>query len=71
MNDSPSLLHDTRALLERHRGKWPALCERAEVSHSWVSKIARGEITNPTIQRLQRVHDCLQALDAPHRGAAA
>jgi len=67
---TPSLLQDTRDLLERHRGRWPAVGVRAGVSYSWISKLARGEISNPTIQRLQRVHDYLLSLDGPEDQAA-
>lgn len=67
---TPSLLHDTRELLERHRGRWPVVCAAAGVSYSWVSKLARGEISNPTIQRLQRVHDYLLSIDGPADAAA-
>ena len=71
MIDSPNLLQDTRALLELHRGGWVGIGAKTCVSYSWLSKIARGEITNPTILRLQRVHDYLQSLDVPVRGDAA
>lgn len=67
---TPSLLQATRDLLERYRGRWPAVCADADVSYSWVSKLARGEISNPTIQRLQRVHDYLLSLDGPADDAA-
>lgn len=67
----PPLLTRTIALLDRHRGRWPAACVACGVSHSWISKIVRGEITNPTIQPLQRLHDHLESLDAPDKDAAA
>ena len=71
MNDVPSLLQNTRLLLELHRGRWATIGADVSVSYSWISKLARGEITNPTILRLQRLHDHLQALDVPTKGAAA
>ena len=71
MIDTPDLLQDTRALLEMHRGRWATIGAATRVSYSWLSKIARGEITNPTIRRLQRLHDHLQSLDVPAKGDAA
>ena len=71
MIDAPNLLQDTRTLLDVHRGRWPTIGADVCVSYSWLSKLARGEITNPTILRLQRLHDYLQALDVPVKGAAA
>lgn len=71
MNDSRNLLQDTRALLELHRGGWVGIGTKTRVSYSWLSKIARGEITNPTIVRLQRVHDYLRSLDVPEKGDVA
>ena len=71
MNTEPDLVTSTRALLERHRGRWPAASVSTRVSYSWVCKLARGEISNPTIQRLQRLHDYLQSLDGPGDQAAA
>jgi len=50
---------DVRALLESSRGDWPRICERADVSHSWISKFVRGEITNPRFQTLKRIKDLL------------
>lgn len=69
---TPVLLADTRILLDRHRGRWEDARRVARVSHSWMSKLARGEISNPTIVPLQRLHDALLALDAaPLKDAAA
>lgn len=61
--NTPDLLRATRELLDRHRGRWPAVAAAAAVSYSYVSKIARGETTNPTILPLQRLHDHLKSLD--------
>jgi transcriptional regulator with XRE-family HTH domain len=70
MNDSPDLLQTTRALLDAHRGSWPAISAQTRVSYSWLSKFARGEAANPTFQRVQRLHDHLQSLEAAKAAAA-
>lgn len=57
-----NLLHVTLLLLDQQRGRWPSICHEAGVSYSWLSKLARGEIRNPTFQRLSRLHDHLVAL---------
>jgi transcriptional regulator with XRE-family HTH domain len=48
-----------RRLLERRRGEWQAICQEAEISHSWISQFTRGLIPNPGIQTLRRLHDVL------------
>lgn len=71
MNDLP-LITDTRALLERHRGRWPEVAVEASISHAWLSKFVRGEIHNPGVRTLQRVHDVLVGMDpAPSDEEAA
>ena len=44
-----------RTRLEASRGDWPALAERAGVSHSWLSKFANGHIRNPGLRTLERL----------------
>lgn len=71
IDETPELLIATRALLEKHRGRWMAVSVATRVSHSWMSKLARGEINNPTIVPLQRLHDHLLSLDSADKAAAA
>lgn len=50
-----------RELLERHRGSWPQISEKAEVSHSWLSKFVNGHIPNPGIETLKKIRDHFKA----------
>ena len=50
-----------RAALEARRGDWPAIAQRAGVSHSWLSQFVRGLIPNPGIETLRAVAAALKA----------
>lgn len=72
MDDAiPNMLDTTLALLECHRGSWPAVCRATGLSYSWLTKLAQGAIPDPSFRRLQKLHDFLQSLDVPAKGAAA
>lgn len=47
----------TREKLAAVRGHWNEVQQAAGVSYSWLTKFARGEISNPTIHTLQAVSD--------------
>lgn len=67
----PDLLVATLRMLESRRGQWVAVCQATGLNYSWLTKLAQGQITNPTIQRLQTLHDHLVALDRSETDAAA
>ena len=46
------------------RGHWADVEKVSGVSYSWLSKFARAEITNPTIESLQAVSDACDAVIA-------
>ncbi|WP_421885183.1 hypothetical protein [Methylibium sp.] len=48
-----------RAALTARKGDWPRIAERAEVSHSWLSKFVNGHISNPGYATLKRLHEFL------------
>lgn len=52
---------DVKALLESRRGDWQAIANKADVSHSWLSKFVNGHIPNPGYATLKRLHECLTA----------
>jgi predicted transcriptional regulator len=52
---------EVKRLLESRRGDWPCLCQRADVSHSWISKFVRGRIPNPGYATLKRLHEVLSS----------
>lgn len=67
----PDFLAETLRLLELRRGQWMAVCNATGLSYSWLTKLAQGQITNPTIQRLQALHDHLVELERTSTDAAA
>jgi transcriptional regulator with XRE-family HTH domain len=64
---------EIRASLERRRGDWQKIADRAAVSHSWISQFVRGKIPNPGYATLKRLQACLgrsksdDSSDAPER----
>jgi len=56
---STNLDLEVRSALERRRGDWPRIAERAEVSHSWISQFVRQKIPNPGFSTLKKLHAAL------------
>ena len=59
--DAQTLLEDTLARLRKHEGNYAEIVRRyPTLGYSWLTKLAHGQITNPTVERLQTL---IQALD--------
>jgi hypothetical protein len=81
VNAQTNLLDTTLALVSRRgelvsdaTGKGMTLRELAEgagVDFEWLSKFSRGEITDPGVSKVQRVHDFLVPLIPMPRKRAA
>ncbi|CAB3660248.1 hypothetical protein LMG26696_03332 [Achromobacter pulmonis] len=54
-----SMITTVRSQLLARKGSWPAICEEAGVSYSWLTKYAQGKITNPGSRQLEAVSRCL------------
>lgn len=54
-----SMITTVRSKLLARKGSWPAICEEAGVSYSWLTKYAQGKITNPGSRQLEAVSRCL------------
>lgn len=61
--DTP-LDQQIQAILDRHKGDWPAIAQSAGVSYSWLSKFTRGHIKNPGYRTLRRIELSLQRAQA-------
>ena len=69
MSDSvittPGLLDGIRRQLDALKGRWPEVCDRADVSYSWLCKFAQGRIPDPGVQRLVRLKNAADAMLSP------
>ena len=45
--------------LQTRRGDWPEIAKQAQVSYSWLTKLAQGRIPDPSIRRVFRVRAVL------------
>lgn len=68
---STDLDSEVKRLLNEKRGEWPRVCERAKVSHSWISKFVRGGIPNPGFTTLKKLHDALTSPEAEGKATPA
>lgn len=61
--DAQTLLDSTRERLRKHEGKYAEIARLSDgaFSYSWLSKVATGAMSNPTVASLQQL---IQALDA-------
>lgn len=58
------LLENVIARLQRHEGNYAEIARRhTAISYSWLTKLAHGQISNPTIQSLQQLIDALDEFE--------
>lgn len=43
--------------LQARKGQWPAICKATGIDYSWMSKLAREEIPEPGIKKVQKLAD--------------
>jgi len=57
-----STMHDyVLSALGRCKGKWPEVATGSGVSYRTIEKIARGEIVDPSVSHVQKLHDYFRA----------
>lgn len=62
--DADTLLAKTIERLRQHEGRYAELARSAPaISYSWLTKLAHGQITNPTVTSLQQLIDALDAFE--------
>lgn len=63
MNDSIGLLDATYDLLEQAapRQTLPEIAKGAGVGYEWLQKFSQRAVKNPTVTRVQKLHDYLKA----------
>jgi predicted transcriptional regulator len=50
-----NLLEKTINQLQSHKGDWVELARQADVSYSWITKLANGKIPNPSVITIERL----------------
>ncbi|MFE3969013.1 hypothetical protein [Stenotrophomonas sp. YIM B13575] len=67
--DADTLLHQTVVRLRAHEGKYAEIArQNPDIGYSWLTKLAHGQITNPTIASLQQLIEALDAFEGVERG---
>jgi len=62
--DAQTLLEKTQERLRRHEGSYAEIARaNPAISYSWLTKVAHGQITNPTITSLQQLIEALDAFE--------
>lgn len=70
--DADTLLQKTVGRLRKHEGQYAEIARQNEqISYSWLTKMAHGQITNPTISSLQQLIDALDVFEGVSPRAAA
>ncbi|HDS1664584.1 hypothetical protein N5D13_01025 [Stenotrophomonas maltophilia] len=70
--DADTLLHQTVVRLRAHEGKYAEIArQNPDIGYSWLTKLAHGQITNPTIASLQQLIEALNAFEGLERGGLA
>lgn len=66
MPKAKPLLARTHELLDRLHGRYTyqQIADGSEVDREWLAKLARGEIPEPGVNKIQRVHDFLSRVSA-------
>lgn len=67
--DADTLLHQTVVRLRAHEGKYAEIArQNPDIGYSWLTKLAHGQITNPTVASLQQLIEALNAFEGVERG---
>lgn len=67
-----NLLDTTLELAKASDLPVPRICEATGVSLRWYYKLLSGELKDPSVRRIQRLHDYLRAhTEGEEKGAAA
>lgn len=53
----PTMLAYVLAQLDEWKGRWSEVAEGSDLSKRTIEKIASGEISDPGVSRVQRLHD--------------
>lgn len=53
--------------LKESKGNWRVVCENTGLDYSWLTKLAQGRIPNPSVHKIQTLHDYFKK---PRRKAA-
>lgn len=62
--DADTLLQNTCDRLRRHEGQYAEISRQfPEIGYSWLTKLAHGQITNPTVSSLQQLIEALDAFE--------
>ena len=70
--DADTLLQKTVGRLRAHEGQYAEIARQNEhISYSWLTKLAHGQITNPTVSSLQQLIDALDQHEGVVRVAPA
>ena len=59
-----TMLNRTKTLLQQHKGHWRSICTATGLDYEWLNKLARGKINDPGVNKIQKLHDHLAALEA-------
>lgn len=51
-----TLLEETITLLGKDKGNWPTTAEETGLGREWISKLARGLIDDPGINKVEKLH---------------
>ena len=51
-----NLLQQVINELQRRKGDWVSIAQEAEVSYSWITKLAQGKIPNPSVVTIERLY---------------
>lgn len=49
--------------LQARKGQWPAICKATGIDYSWMSKLAREDIPEPGVKKVQRLADYFRQTD--------
>lgn len=66
---TPTLLPAVISALNECRGTWPEICAATGVNYSTLQKIVQGQVTNPGVNTVERLHDYLISERAPEQAA--
>lgn len=71
-NKQSRMLRDVIRMLQERKGEWPAIADEVNETYSWLTKLAQGDIPNPSVNKIEPLYlYLLRSRQAPRQPRTA
>lgn len=55
-NRQSKILREVIRMLQQRKGEWPSIAVDVDETYSWLTKLAQGEIPNPSVNKIEPLY---------------